>query len=143
MLTAAWYHDLGYIERREDHEATSAQIAAGDLPRFGYTSAQIDVIKQLILSTRMPTAPTNWFEGALTDADLNHLGTPHFMEHSHRLRRELAAFGSEFNDAAWLAHQLTFLQTHAYYTEEARRLWDAGKGSNIALLERMLERIEP
>ncbi len=35
LLTAAWYHDLGYIERRMDHEQTSAQIAGEALPGFG------------------------------------------------------------------------------------------------------------
>ncbi len=35
LLTAAWYHDLGYIERRADHEQKSAQIAGEALPGFG------------------------------------------------------------------------------------------------------------
>ena len=59
MLTAAWYHALAISSAAKYREATSGQIAAGELPRFGYTSAEIDVISS-DLSTRMPTAPTNW-----------------------------------------------------------------------------------
>ncbi len=142
LLTAAWYHDLGYVVRRQEHEAIGARFAGDELPRFGYTQDQIEVIRQLILSTRLPTAPRNWLEEALADADLNHLGGPTFMEHSDRLRSELAAYGQEFSDAQWLAEQSGFLRAHEYYTREARRLWDAGKQENIALLEQMLARLE-
>jgi len=37
LRTAAWYHDLGFVEGRADHEATSAAIAAAVLPTFGYS----------------------------------------------------------------------------------------------------------
>jgi uncharacterized protein len=143
LLTAAWYHDLGYIAVRDEHESTGAQSAGDELPRFGYTPAQVDVIRQLILSTRLPTAPRNWLEGALADADLHHLGGPKFMEHSDRLRHELAAYGSEFSDAGWLAEQLSFLRAQAFHTNEAQRLWDAGKQKNIALLEQLLAQCAP
>jgi uncharacterized protein len=143
LVTAAWYHDLGYIERREGHETTSAQIAAEALPAFGYAPAQVEAIVKLILATRLPTAPANWLEGALVDADLSHLGGPEFMERNARLRQELAAFGKEFSDADWLANQLVFLRRHEYYTSVARGLWDEGRKANIALLEHMLaQRVE-
>ncbi len=141
LLTAAWYHDLGYVERREEHEATGAQIARDALPRFGYVPRQVEAIVQLILSTRLPTVPRNRLEGALADADLSHLGGPQFMEHSDRLRRELAAYGVELGDEEWLRGQLAFLRTHAFHTGEAQHLWDGGKRQNIVLLEARLAQL--
>ena len=127
LVTAAWYHDLGYVERRDNHETTSARIAGEALPGFGYAPGQVEAIQKLILSTRLPTAPTNWLEEALVDADLAHLGGPWFMDHNVRLRQELAAYGKEFSDAQWYADQLKFLQKHRYYTSVARQLWDTGR----------------
>jgi uncharacterized protein len=140
LVTAAWYHDLGYVDGREDHESVSVQIAGEALPGFGYTAEQVAAVQRLIGSTRLPTSPRNWLEGALADADLRHLGGPAFLERNARLRREVAAHGHEFGDAQWYADQLTFLRNHRYHTSIARRLWDAGKQENIALLERMLAR---
>ena len=36
LLTAAWFHDLGFIEVRAGHEAAGARIASEVLPGFGY-----------------------------------------------------------------------------------------------------------
>ena len=37
LLTAAWYHDIGYIEQVGDHEMVSCRIAASKLPQFGFS----------------------------------------------------------------------------------------------------------
>ena len=36
LLTAAWFHDLGFVEKPANHEQISARIAAEILPGFGY-----------------------------------------------------------------------------------------------------------
>ncbi len=95
-------------------------------------------MQRLILSTKLPTAPADWLEGALADADLKHLGGPAFMEHNDRLRAELAAYGEEFSDVQWLANQLAVLRGQEYHTTEARELWGAAKQANIARLEDLL-----
>jgi uncharacterized protein len=41
VRTAAYYHDLGFVIQRADHEGASAQIAATILPDYGYTPAHI------------------------------------------------------------------------------------------------------
>jgi uncharacterized protein len=45
LLTAAWFHDLGFVEVRAGHEAVGARIASEVLPDFGYTDANIHVIQ--------------------------------------------------------------------------------------------------
>src|SRR6185436_11265006 len=44
LHTAAYYHDIGFVLQRIDHEAIGAQIAAEVLPDFGYSPEQIDLI---------------------------------------------------------------------------------------------------
>src|ERR1041385_181766 len=41
LLTAAWFHDLGYIERHDNNEVISVRMAQEVLPTLHYTSAQI------------------------------------------------------------------------------------------------------
>ena len=45
LRTAAYFHDLGFVEQREQHEAIGARVAAETLPRFGYRPDQIALIQ--------------------------------------------------------------------------------------------------
>ncbi len=132
LLSAAWYHDLGYIEQREDHEAVSIRIAEQALPRFGYKNEQIQIIRGIIQATKMPQSPTTLLEEIMADADLDVLGREDdFWRLDRGLRDELAGFGSSFTDEEWYTRQLAFLRGHGYFTNAARALRGAGKQCNI------------
>ena len=139
LLTAAWFHDIGYVEQDIDHESISAQIAVRVLPSFGYTGEQIERIRRAILATKLPQSPRNTFEEILVDADLDVLGRENFMKRSADLRRERALQGKEFSDKEWFSSQLKFLEGHTYFTASARSLRDAQKSKNIAQLKKILE----
>ena len=143
VRTAAWFHDLGFVAQRQDHEATSVRIAAGVLPRFGYSPSQIDAIAGMIMATRLPQAPRSLLEQVLADADLTTLGRDDFMAHNMALRAELAAFGEHVADADWYASQLRFLEQHRYWTAPARSALDACKQRNVELLRARLRQSLP
>src|SRR3954471_23487260 len=44
LHTAAYFHDIGFVMQRADHESIGVQIAADVLPSFGYSPAQIEII---------------------------------------------------------------------------------------------------
>ena len=134
LRTAAYYHDLGYIERYEQNELISVRMAREALPSFGYSPAQIDMIASLIMATAMPQRPETLLEQILADADLDVLGREDFPTRDAALRNELAARGQDYTEPAWNASQLQFLQTHRYFTAAARSLRDAGKQRNMALM---------
>jgi len=141
LLTAAWFHDLGFVEQPRYHELISARIAVQVLPGFGYTDKQVEIVRWAILATALPQYPQSLLEKILTDADLNVLGRDDFMLINDNLRRELALFGQEFSDLDWYSRQLQFLESHTYFTASARALRDAGQLRNIHVLEKMLEGI--
>jgi CRP-like cAMP-binding protein len=58
---------------------------------------------------------------------------------SGRVIGELAFFGQEFTDLQWFSDQLSFLETHTYFTASARALLDAGQAKNIVELKKKLE----
>ncbi len=131
LRTAALYHDIGFIERYNDHESVSIRIAKEALPPFGYTAEQIEVISNMILATRLPQSPHNLLEEILADGDLDNLGRDDFAERSRLLRAEQEVLGLNVSDEVWYERQLEFLRNHEYFTDAARRLRDAKKAQNL------------
>jgi uncharacterized protein len=138
LRTAACYHDLGYIEQRNQHERIGARMAAAALPAFGYSPRQIALVQGMILATRMPQSPHTPLEQLLADADLDVLGRTDFLTRNHDLRTELESCGVQVDDAAWYAGQLAFLQSHHYWTATMRQLRDQQKRQNIVALQALL-----
>ena len=57
VLTAACYHDSGFLNSTTGHEASSCLIAAENLPSFKYTQAEIELICGMIRATQIPQNP--------------------------------------------------------------------------------------
>jgi uncharacterized protein len=140
LLTAAWYHDLGYVgcPNGHGHETCGVGIATEMLPEFGYSPEHIAVINQMIMATQLPQTPRNLLDRIIADADLDSLGRDDFLETSLRLRSELETMGITMSDEEWYQRQCDFLLAHSYFTEAARTLRDATKRRNIQLLNRLI-----
>lgn len=119
-LTAAWFHDLGFIEVRSGHEAVGARLASEILPGFGYDETQIQLIQGMIMATAIPQSPHSLLEQILADASLDVLGRDDFMVRNTNLRRELAFFGQEFSDLQWFSSQLKFRGAYLLHFLRAR-----------------------
>jgi len=143
LMTAAYFHDIGFVVNRANHEVIGADIARTVLPGMGYQPAQIDAICGMIMATRLPQSPRTILEKILADADLDLLGRADFFERNAALRAELAAFGAAPNDYEWHLSQLQFARHHDYQTPAALALRQAGKEANIAALERLVEAAQP
>ena len=138
LRTAAFYHDLGFVEQHHDHEDGSVRIAMAALPGFGFGSVRIEVIDGIILATQLPQKPHTLLEQIMADADLGILGQPDYLSRNAALREELAAFGSMMTDTQWYGSQLKFIREHRYFTTSARQLYDAQKQINIAAMAALL-----
>jgi len=138
LRTGAWYHDIGCLVQRPDHEAIGVGIAYAALPRFGYSAEHLRVITGLILATKLPQTPHTLLEEILADADLDVLGREDFFARSAALRAETEALGQPTTDAGWNQGQQAFLQNHRYFTPSAHRLRDPQKAQNVLKLSQML-----
>lgn len=132
LLTAALYHDSGFLKYRDGHEEESCRIAAAALPGFGYTENDINLICGMIRATRVPQSPKTLLERILVDADLDYLGRDDFFEIGHRLFTELNLTGALGEERAWNKLQLDFMTHHNYFTETAINLRQAKKQANMA-----------
>lgn len=139
LLTAAFFHDIGYVEQRSDHEAAGICIVEQALPRFGYSAAEVEKVSALLRATQLPQTPHSLIEELLCDADLDVLGRADYWRRSHDLRAEWEYFGLCVTDTDWHRSQLEFLRGHRYFSASARALREAQKQANIAHLLALLD----
>lgn len=142
LKTAAWYHDLGCIVQRQEHEAIGIGIATATLPHYGYSSSQIHTIGRLIWATRLPQVPDDLLGQIVADSDLDVLGRVDFLDRNHILRNEMALLGQPVSDREWFRSQIKFMREHTYFTPTARRLRAAQKQRNLEQLQELLAEAE-
>lgn len=141
LRTASYFHDIGFIYQRQDHEEIGIEVIQRVLPHFGYSHHQIDTIANMILATKMPQSPNTLLEAIIADADMNSLGRRDFFAVGALLRRELALFGARMTDVAWYEFEVKFLNSHQYFTDGAKALYSEQKAHNLRLLQQKLDQL--
>lgn len=131
LKTAALFHDAGFLEGPVNHEERSCEEAKKILPKYGYSSAEIDTICGMIRATRIPQSPNTHLEEILADADLDYLGRKDFFEISDLLYQEFLTTGVIHNENEWNRLQVKFFESHDYFTETSKKLRQKGKEKNL------------
>jgi predicted metal-dependent HD superfamily phosphohydrolase len=131
LLTAALYHDSGYLFQSTGHEEISCKIVRETLPQFGYGQNDIEKICGIITATRLPQSPVDKLGEIICDADLDYLGRDDFFELGDKLYREMCAGGTVLTQREWDEQQIAFLKGHAYFTKTAQQLRNQKKQENL------------
>lgn len=142
VITAAWFHDIGYCKNgKDDHEEESAFIALKHLKGLAIDNHLIDNIISCIKATKVPQSPTNLLEKILCDADLYHLGTDDFPELNNLIRKELSYLEHQpISKKEWRKCTIEFLKNHNYHTDYCRQMLNDKKQQN---LNNLIENREP
>jgi uncharacterized protein len=120
VKTGAVFHDSGIMNTYIGHEEASIKIAKEVLPKFDYTSEEIDRIAQMILTTQLPQNASTFLEQILCDADLDYLGRNDFFMISLRLFQEWNVLDiRKLSLKEWYDLQIEFLSSHRYFTKSA------------------------
>lgn len=135
LLTAALFHDSGFVVMAKGHEEISCRIAKETLPAYGYTASEIDQICGLIMATQLPQTPKNHLENILADADLDYLGRDDFFDIGDTLFDELSFAGSIEDKLTWNQSQLDFMKNHHYFTNTALNLRQVKKAANMDVIK--------
>ena len=134
LRTGVLFHDFGFTSSFEDHEKNGALLAEKILPDFGFNKEDIEVVKSLILATRIPQNPKSQLEKIICDADLDYLGRDDFYPISHTLYKELKSLGKIDSEEEWDQLQIRFLEAHRYHTDFAIENQQPEKEKRIAEL---------
>lgn len=116
LSAAALWHDTGYINTCDGHEAESCVLAQKYLPEYGFMMDDINSICGMIMATKIPQSPQNKLEEIIADADLEYLGTESAGVKADLFFNELQHLNPSLTKAEWDKTQISFLQQHHYFT---------------------------
>ena len=139
LLTATLYHDSGYILTYSDNERVAIGLVEDILPSFGYDPAQIEIISNIILSTKKGVEPKNKLEFIMSDADHDYFGRSDYHVIADSLQRELTEYNIPMTEKQWTETQLDYLENqHRYYTQSSIDMREEKKNKNIQELKNKL-----
>ncbi len=137
---ACWFHDIGYLETREQHEQKGADAAGTFLKSLSVDEGTILEVQGCILATRMPQTPKNLLQQIVCDADLYHLGSGNFKERNKLMRKEMAALcQKEIDKNIWRLGTLQLLESHHYHTQYCIDKLTGVKNKNIRTLKAQIQ----
>jgi len=143
LITAAYFHDTGYIRQYGKNEPIAARMAGRLLKLMGYKPGEIKKIQKMILATDLECKPQTHIEKILCDADLDHFGRKDFVKLDGKLREGRRIRGLDVSDdAKWYKGTLGVLENHQYYTESQKKCRDKKKQKNWLSVIKKLEDIE-
>jgi uncharacterized protein len=142
LRLATLFHDTGYLISSSEHERFSCDIARKELANLVIDPATIDEICELIMATMIPQQANSRLAMIICDADLDYLGRKDYYEIAEKLKDEFRQRGLITSDAQWIRMQISFMQSHTYFTETSKRLREPEKQNRIVELQQQLAAME-
>jgi uncharacterized protein len=138
LYIAALWHDTGFINSYQHHEEESCVLAAQYLARYHYPPETIQLVREMIMATRIPQSPQNKLEEILADADLEYLGTANAPVMANNLLLELQSLDPSLSEQQWNQIQVSFIREHHYFTRFCQQNRETAKQQYLSTLVRKL-----
>ncbi len=116
LKIGATVHDMGFLKSPKNHEETGANMAEKMMKEIGMSQKRIDVMRGLVMATKIPQSPKTELEMIICDADLDYLGRDDYPEISKRLYEELSFMKILKTKEEWKNLQINFLKSHSFHT---------------------------
>ena len=137
MRIAALFHDTGFLRSYKGHEEDSCAIMRETCNRM-LDESELRLIEGMIMATQIPQSPVTLPEMIICDADLDYLGRDDFETISNTLKNEFMTFGVIKNEEEWDRLQVSFFNTHHYFTKTSIRERCPAKMQHLELLKQKL-----
>jgi len=99
---------------------------------------ELKLVEGMIMATQIPQSPATLPEMIICDADLDYLGRDDFETISNTLKIEFMTFGVIKNDEEWDRLQVSFFNSHHYFTRTSMRERCPVKMKHLELLKQKL-----
>lgn len=143
LQLATWFHDTGYFDGPNEHEARSCTIAEQYL-RGKISDDELESVFGCIRATKVPQQPNNLLEQIICDGDLSHLGMESYWDRTGKFRQELILTRkSIMSEQDWVDFELNFMLNHNYHTAVANELFNKRKAKHIQQLLKQKRRLNP
>ena len=136
VVSAAWFHDVGFLVSTVDHESESQRMARKYLSSNNVPGEIIDRVHQCIEATRMPQDPEDDLLCAVVcDADMSYLSEDFYLERTMLLRAEWNnTKEGKINKKDYYIETIELFNNHRYFTEYGKHKLTPGKLVNFQLL---------
>ncbi|WP_373496523.1 HD domain-containing protein [Aquiflexum sp.] len=121
LRIGAIVHDMGFLKSNINHEEEGAEMAAKIMSSLEMDPKHIEIVKGLILATKIPQNPKTELQKIICDSDLDYLGRNDYPEISSRLYLEFKATNIIKTDEDWKNLQISFLTKHDFHTPFAKK----------------------
>lgn len=143
LVLAAWFHDTGYVNTKEDHEEESVRIATEFLEQSNVHEYKISQVANCILATKVNALPKEKLHMVIRDADMFHLSKDDYENYLDDLRKEFLLLDDKtYSDLEWNHLNLNFLNNHEFYTDFARKLIFEKKEVLMKVLKKKIKKMD-
>ncbi|WKD85081.1 hypothetical protein KCTC32516_00420 [Polaribacter huanghezhanensis] len=143
LLFASWFHDIGYINRKENHIEASVNIATTFLEEYNIDNSIIDAVVRLIRVTKPDVEANDFLGKILKDAVSSYYAENSFIDKSKLLKEEInLLFNKKLTELEWNQKNIkAFVKEHRFYTKYAQETWQQGKDKNLAKLVKIKKKL--
>ena len=136
LLFAAWFHNTGFVNRKENHIEASVNIATTFLDEYNIDNTVIDDVVRLIRVTNTKEEANGVLEKIIKDAVSFYYADSGFIDKNELLKQEQKLlFNDTYTKLEWIQKSInTFVKNHRFYTKYAQENWQQGKDKNLAKL---------
>jgi len=138
MRIAALFHDTGFLRSYKGHEEISCAIMRERVGRGILDESELQLIERMIMATKIPQSPVTLPEMIICDADLDYLGRDDFENISNTLKTEFMIYGIIKDEEEWDRLQISFFNSHQYFTKTSIRERCPVKSQHLARLKKKL-----
>ncbi|TLX76007.1 HD domain-containing protein [Labilibacter sediminis] len=139
LQIATLFHDITANEEHKDHEIKGAEYAETFLISKNVNQEDIELVKRLVLVTKLDNPPTDVLEQIIKDADLSHIGNNKYLTGPFiNLYKELSV-RRDVTPKEWIDECIVFFNEYPYYTYYAKKELNKGKEKNKLKLELLLQ----
>lgn len=118
---ASLFHDTGFLRAYKGHEEKSCEVMIEMLDSKLFEQAELSMMTNMILATKLPQSPRSLPEQIICDADLDYLGREDFEKVSNKLKEEFLGYGVVKTEREWDELQVRFFENHTYFTETSNK----------------------
>lgn len=121
LRIGALVHDMGFITTTQNHEEVGAEMAQKIMESLKMDPKHIEIVRGLIMATKIPQNPKTELQKIICDSDLDYLGRKDYVEISSKLYEELKFTQVIKTREDWVELQIKFLKSHSFHTDFARK----------------------
>ncbi len=115
LQIAALFHDISYKENPSNHEQEGADFAFNFLIKYDFPEDKADIIRNLILATKLDSNPSNLLEWIIKDADIDNFWRDDFFEKGNLVKKEVEMLTWDFIPENKRAENISNIMEKIYF----------------------------